>query len=992
MSDATSKKLNQKQQEAVEYIRGPLLIVAGAGTGKTTVITKKIEYLINKRNAKPEEILALTFTDRAAQEMEDRANQLLDIGYVDLQISTFHAFCERLLEQYGIQIGIPNQFKHLTDTDAWFLVRRHIYDFNLDYYRPLGNPARHIHELLKHFSKCKDELISPADYLQYAESVKLDHDEVNKDEGSRLTEVANAYHAYNQLLLDNNALDFGDLLFYTVKLLRERPLILKTLQDRFKYILVDEFQDVNYAQYELVRQLTMNNEQLAKNQLTVVGDDDQSIYAFRGASVSNILRFKEDYPKAQEIVLTENYRSGQKILDAAYMLIQKNNPDRLEVKLRIDKKLRSKISDQGSVTSKEQKRQGVTHFHVQTLDDEVRAVVEEIVRLKKEDMDAVWDDFAILVRANSHATPFIQGLERAGIPYEYLASSGLYRQGVVLDAINFFRALQDIKESEALYRLLRLPHLVLSVNDVQIFTSTAKKKTISYYEALKIAATFGLSPEGVKMCEKLISLIHDGLKRTRTERPTTVLHHFFEESGYFDYLTREVEAGNRSAMRSIYHIQQFFDYVNRFEEAHPGADVATFIEHFLYVVESGDTGKMEQEGDTPDSVNIMTVHGAKGLEFKYVFVVNLVEDRFPARARGEAIEIPDALVKEQLPEGDAHIEEERRLLYVGMTRAKEGLYLTSADDYGGARKKKVSRFLGELGYHNTTTQQHNNKIAPWPGSVSTQHVPEGQQFVYTLPTKFSFSQIQEYDSCPYLYKLKYILKIPEKGNAYFSFGNTMHLTLQRFYQRVQELNASQQTSLFGLPQEIKHTDGVKAPSFEELLKFYEGSWQPDWFESQRQREEYHKKGKELLKVFYEANKDAWTIPVALEEYFQIKVREYTVHGKIDRVDKRADGTLEIIDYKTGKSKEKLIGSDKDQLLIYQIAAENLPVYRNIGKVGELTYYYLNDNMRTSFMGDADDVTKITKKIVDILDRLHAEDWNALTRESHSCRECEDMLI
>lgn len=983
MSDAASKKLNQKQQEAVEYIRGPLLIVAGAGTGKTTVITNKIEYLVNKGLAKPEEILALTFTDRAAEEMEDRVGQLLEIGYVDLQISTFHAFCERLLEQYGIQIGIPNQFKLLTDTDAWLLVRRHIYDFNLEYYRPLGNPARHIHEFLKHFSKCKDELISPSDYLQYAESVKLDHDEVNKDERSRLTEVANAYHAYNQLLLDNNALDFGDIIYYTVKLLRERTLILKKLQERFKYILVDEFQDVNYAQYELVRQLTINNEQLTKNQLTVVGDDDQSIYAFRGASVSNILRFKEDYPKAQEIVLTENYRSGQKILDAAYTLIQKNNPDRLEVKLGIDKRLQ---------TSDSRLQSRVERLHYSTLDDEVRAVVDEINRLKKADKNAAWDDFAILVRANSHATPFIQGLERAGIPYEYLASSGLYRQGVVLDAINFFRALEDIKESEALYRLLRLPPLALSVNDLQLFTSTAKKKTISYYEALKIATTLGLSPEGVKVCEKLISLMHDGLKRTRTERPTTVLHHFFGESGYFDYLTREVEAGNRSAMRSIYHIQQFFDYINHFEEAHPGADVATFIEHFLYVVESGDTGKMEQEGDTPDSVNIMTVHGAKGLEFTYVFVVNLVEDRFPARSRGEAIEIPDELVKEQLPEGDAHIEEERRLLYVGMTRAKEGLYLTSADDYGGSRKKKLSRFLDELGY--STKMSDVSQPPPTPPYLRRGAQVDEQEtaFVYTLPTKFSFSQIQEYDSCPYLYKLKYILKIPEKGNAYFSFGNTMHLTLQRFYQRVQELNASQQTSLFGLPQEIKRRDGIKAPSFEELLKLYEGSWQPDWFESQRQREEYHKKGKELLKVFYEANKDAWTIPVALEEYFQIKVGEYTVHGKIDRVDKRTDGTLEIIDYKTGKSKEKLIGSDKDQLLIYQMAAENLPVYRNIGKVGELTYYYLNDNMRTSFMGDSDDVAKITKKIVDILNRLHVEDWNALTRESHSCRECEDILV
>src|SRR3989338_1467017 len=218
-------KLNAAQKEAVAYADGPLLIVAGAGTGKTTVITQKILHLIENGFAKPEEILALTFTEKAAEEMKTRVDDLLDIGYVDLSISTFHAFCQRLLEQFGLAIGIPNQWKLLNDTDAWLLVKQHIYDFRLDYYRPLGNPSRHIHALLKHFSKCKDELISPKDYLEYAEQVKLDGDEVNMEEKSRLTELANAYHRYNQLLLDNLFLDFGDLIYHTVRLLKERPAI-----------------------------------------------------------------------------------------------------------------------------------------------------------------------------------------------------------------------------------------------------------------------------------------------------------------------------------------------------------------------------------------------------------------------------------------------------------------------------------------------------------------------------------------------------------------------------------------------------------------------------------------------------------------------------------------------------------------------------------------------------------------------------------------------
>jgi len=294
--------LNKAQREAVEYTDGPLLIVAGAGTGKTTVISQKIIHIIDTKLAKPEEILALTFTDKAAGEMEERVDKLLDIGYTDMQISTFHAFCQRVLEKYGIDAGISNQFKLLTQTDTWLLVRENLNKLNLDYYRPIGNPVKHIHELIKHFSKCKDELITPEEYLDYAKDVKIDEN-IDEDEKNRLIEIAGAYEAYNKILLNNNSFDFSDLIFYTVKLLEKRPNILKALQNQFKYILVDEFQDVNWSQYKLVQLLSARN-----NNLTVVGDDDQSIYAFRGASVSNIMRFKDDYKGAKEIVLNENYR------------------------------------------------------------------------------------------------------------------------------------------------------------------------------------------------------------------------------------------------------------------------------------------------------------------------------------------------------------------------------------------------------------------------------------------------------------------------------------------------------------------------------------------------------------------------------------------------------------------------------------------------------------------------------------------------------------
>lgn len=980
-------KLNPSQKQAVEYLDGPLIIVAGAGTGKTTVITQKIARLIEQKLATPEEILALTFTDKAAEEMLTRVDGLINIGYVDLQISTFHSFCQKIIEQFGLDIGLNHKSKLLTEVDAWLLVRKNFDKFNLDYYRPMGNPASHIHALISHWQKCKDELITPPEYLSYAENISADKDNAEIEDKSRLAEVANAYHAYNQLLLDNNSLDFADLIFYTIKLLKERPLILKALQAKFKYILIDEFQDVNFAQYQLVQMLS------GRGQLTVVGDDDQSIYAFRGASVSNILRFKDDFPKAKEIVLNENYRSNQEILDTAYKLIQNNNPDRLEAKLKIDKKLVAK--ERSPIPTPKASGTGVEHIHCSTIDGEVKSVIEEIIKIKQTDKNAVWDDFAILVRANSHSEPFISALEKAGIPYEFLAAAGLYRQPLILDCINFFKALDNYRESTAIYRLLTIPLWHMDEHDLQKITYHAKKESISFYEAVKNAPRFGLSPAGLAITEKLLRIISAGLQNARHEKPTTVLFRFLEDSGWLEFLTKEEEKQNSAMIRQIYQLQEFLEYIKKYENANADASVANFLAHFSYVLESGDLGSLFQPVDTPDSVNIITIHKAKGLEFKYVFVVNLVEDRFPARRRNESIEIPPSLIKEQLPEGDGHIQEERRLFYVAITRAKERLILTSADDYGGVKTKKICRFLPEIGFNKFPEQTVGAKgkvLSPSPKIE-----PDKSLFIYQIPDVFSFSQIKSFRTCPYQYKLAHILKIPTKGSASFSFGQSMHSTMQKFYERLKELNQTAQISLFALPAPLsggqaekttfEDRQKIKAPTLDELLNFYEESWLGDWYKSPAQKDEYYKTGKDILRAFYSAEQDHWTIPVSLEGWFKIKVGNYLIHGRIDRIDQLADGGLEIIDYKTGAAKTKVEGEDKDQLLIYQIAASQLPEYKQIGAPKKLTYFYLNDNTKVSFLGADRELDKLEEKLIGAIEEIKSGNFTA-TPGSHVCKYCD----
>src|SRR3990167_1439635 len=331
--------LNLEQEKAVKHQKGPLLIIAGAGTGKTTVITERIKYLISEKLAKPEEILALTFTEKAAREMEKRVDIALPYGTFAMWISTFHAFTDRILRNDSLNIGISSNFKLLTDAETYLFIKNNILQFNLNFFRPQGNPYKFIEGMIQHFSRLKDEDVNVNSYLDFAKKIKAD-----KEEKQKYMELAQAYKVYEQLKLKEGVMDFADLIGNTLQLFRKRKSLLTKYQKQFKYILVDEFQDTNFAQYQLVKLLAPVDQ---KPNLTVVGDDSQSIYKFRGAAISNILSFMEDYTNTNHVVLTTSYRCPQTILDAAYKLIRHNNPDTLESQLGITKNLKSHRDKKG---------------------------------------------------------------------------------------------------------------------------------------------------------------------------------------------------------------------------------------------------------------------------------------------------------------------------------------------------------------------------------------------------------------------------------------------------------------------------------------------------------------------------------------------------------------------------------------------------------------------------------------------------------------------
>jgi len=942
---ADLKKLNKEQKEAVIHNKGPLLIVAGAGTGKTTVITQRIVNLIEKGLAKPEEILAVTFTEKAASEMEERVDKLLDCGYVDLWISTFHSFCERVLRDNALDIGLPPDFKILDQTSAWLLARQNLDKFELKYYKALGNPTKFIQALIYHFSHCKDQDLRPEDYLEYAEGLKTRDDVGETEEIERIKEVANAYHVYQRILLENSSLDFGDLINYCLKLFKNRPLILKKYREKFKYILVDEFQDTNWSQYELIKILSE-----PENNLTVCADDDQAIYRWRGASFSNIVQFIKDFPKAKQISLIRNYRSPQNILDLSYKFIKANDPDRLEFVNKINKKLIAEKKEQGIIG----------HIKTGSLSGEADETIKKILEILKKDKTATYNDFAILIRANDSAIPFVKSLERARLPYQFLASRGLYSKPVILDVLSYFKLLDNYHEGTAVYRILNLDFLKISDEDIAKLTQYSRKKTKSLFEAMEESLLVqGLSAQTQEKIAFILSLVKKHSQMAREKSVSEIFVAFLEDSGYLKSLT------NGDEKEKLDLLNQFYKKIKSFEEKTIEPLLKNFIEEINLELESGEEGKLEFDPEQgPDMIKVMTIHGAKGLEFKYVFLANMVDRRFPTIERKDPIELPEKLIKDIKPKGDVHLQEERRICYVAMTRTKKELYFTSSRDYGGQRKKKLSRFMLEMGYKddNEKMEKNKNKLLEKQEQIEKKETKIGKDY---LPKHFSYSQLAAFEKCPLQYKFGFILKIPVRGKAVFSFGKTMHNTLYRFLKDANENSEEKQNNLFNFKTETEKKHGFKY-----LNDLYEKNWIDEWYETKKQKDDYYKLGKKIIKNFYEEFlKNPPEIlkinnELALELPFNLKMGDYTIFGVIDRIDKTSDG-VEIIDYKTGQSKDKLDFEKKEQLLIYQIAAEE--VLKIDPK--KLTYYYLEDEKKTSFLGTKKEIDAQKTKMLEEIEKI-----------------------
>ncbi|RJU68508.1 DNA helicase PcrA [Coprococcus sp. AM27-12LB] len=630
--------LNAEQREAVFHTEGPLLILAGAGSGKTRVLTHRIAYLIEEKGINPWNILAITFTNKAAGEMRERVDDIVGFGSESIWVSTFHSTCVRILRRHIDRLGYDNNFTIYDSDDQKTLMK--------DVCKLLQIDTKTYRErtILSAISSAKDEMVTPEEY------------ELNAYGDFSKKKIAEAYKEYERQLKANNALDFDDLLVKTVQLFQTQPEILEYYQDRFRYIMVDEYQDTNTVQFKLISLLAAKYKNLC-----VVGDDDQSIYKFRGANIQNILSFEKEFEDTKVIKLEQNYRSTSTILDAANAVIKNN----------VGRKAKSLWTENGE-GEKIQFRQFDTAY------DEAEYIVGDI-RERVDNGKAAYCDHAVLCRTNAQSRLFEEKMITANIPYKIVGGVNFYARKEIKDLLAYLKTIDNGKDDLAVRRIINVPKRGIGLTTVNRITEAAQQRGISFYEALCSADLVPGLGRSISKLESFAAMIEYFRKEAEHLSITELMEEILTETGYVEELKAE---GEEEAEARLQNIDEFLNKIAAYEESceEELPTLSGFLEEVALVA---DIDSLDEESDY---VVLMTLHSAKGLEFPYVYLAGMEDGIFPSYMTITA-------------DDPTEIEEERRLCYVGITRAKKELAMTCARRRmirGETQYNKMSRFLKEV--------------------------------------------------------------------------------------------------------------------------------------------------------------------------------------------------------------------------------------------------------------------------------------------------------
>ena len=1034
-------KLNPEQQEAVDHGDGPLLIIAGPGSGKTRVITQRIVHLLEGPASdpqasplQPENILALTFTEKAALEMKVRVSQALPELTSTPHISTFHSFCYEVLRQWHFERRL------LDKVDVWIFLRRRMSLLGLDFYQKLAEPGAFLHDLNEFFSRCQDSLVSPADFdayvLAFEQKYLSQHpaaagqtsvarqpaafsaaargsaaarpssatapdrtgplspeDQAAWQEILKKKELARVFQNSTRLIEDASYSSLGSLMSETVRLWTQHPEALDRVQRQFKVVLVDEFQDTNYGQAELLRLLVT-----PPYPITAVGDDDQAIYRFRGASHGAFEMFSQVFPRHRTIYLNRNYRSTARILRVADSVIAHN--------IRYEKKPRLQT----------EKDDGDRIFLLNSPDYQSEAAWagEEIQRLAREGRPLA--EIAVLYRAHSHRDLLVEELRRRGIPFSIRGLS-ILKMPVLRDVAAYLSVIHLPHDNIGMTRILADPRWHISPELAQKIRLHAASSHCSIHDVLQAAGASGLGSEiAASGWGGLDKLLRELRSFSRTAPVTPILNRITEGLG-FTFVPGDARLDA---------LETFRKFVIEWEENSETRRLAEFIEYFNYFGEAG--GKLEAPApaESEQAVKLMTVHAAKGLEFPVVFILSVARLRFPSTERKPVIEFPDELHRGPTPPGDIHIQEERRLFYVAITRAMRQLYISSVAKF----ERQRSRFIDDLLAHALIAAQDLEVIAVpaidpksgQPGSAKNgkrssikvdkgapahrslgkqnqrlsqdqsslyqgnlfggtgqrdgnHHSPIREWAAYPVPVdsdekiSLSATAAEDYLQCPLKYKFAHLMRIPPGPQPALTFGNLMHQSVRHYF-------------------ELR---GQGLPSVEEMERFYLSGWRSAGFDDDYQEESYKKAGIEQLRGFVEAHNGATidTAKVRTEQQFSLDFGDLKLEGRIDQVNEielKGHSQHELIDYKTGRPRTAKDADQSLQLSLYAMAAREL--YGSIP--ARLSFYNLTDNRAVSTVRTEEKLRESLDQLREVAREIRGGSFEA--KPGFLCRWCNFISI
>jgi len=767
--DDLLESLNEEQRQAVTHDQGPMLLVAGAGTGKTQVITRRIAWLIREGKAQPGEILALTFTEKAAREMADRLHDLVGWRAFQVPVLTFNAFGAELLGRFAMHIGRSTRGGLINDTQKALLLKQRLGKINFEYYGPQADEFGFCQELIRYFGKLQNTGVGAAAYSEFASGTGSSGDWHEADVAEQ-RDLASLYSLYDQIKLETGTYDYADQIMLPLHILQQRPHLAARLQGEFRYVLVDEYQDTSPVQDELLRSWLPAN-----GNIFAVGDDDQAIYSFRGADIGNILNFTQHYQVEAATALTRNYRSRQSILDASYRLICQNNPHRLEPQLGLDKRLRAAASGKGD--NGDDKAAAVKFTMLASASEELGAVADQIQAITRADPKR---STAVLARSNGVLKNLAAQLRSREIAFAISAQTDIFSQQELVSLWCLLELLGYRATPEAVGHILTGPFFGWTAAECQRIIARARADGSDYETAMRV-----LSEEGNVVCMAAMEKIDQWREWAAREPISRLAYKLIFDTGVADKLINSAEGSDRP-IRVFEDLKLLLDQMADFEVVAEDHMLAGYLKEFpgrpaLETTERTGHGQ---------GVQLLTVHAAKGLEFDDVFVVNCTTKAWSSRTQGGALEVPRALLTEpDLPPDH----EQRRLMYVAATRAKQRLYLSAAGFTTGGQKQSVSPLVYELIDEPTVSVEPGRPDKESARSMAAElgrYYPlSHESTVAKLPfetddgyLELSVGAASLYERCPHEFFLQHVLGISEPFGPQLAFGSVIHKLMQLYFE------------------------------------------------------------------------------------------------------------------------------------------------------------------------------------------------------------------